>query len=95
MPSSLEDAGYTADNQAGSSQNVVLADIYALDWRTVFNKSIHTFLANYAMYYFDIDRMIFSPADTDLMLALKNTAVCAGIDASGSYLRSQFPQLTL
>ena len=95
MPSSLEDSGYTADSQSGSSQNVTLGDIYALDWRVVFNKSIHTFLANYAMYYFDIDRMIFSPADTDLMLALKNTAVCAGIDASGSYLRQQFPQLVL
>ena len=95
MPSSLEDAGYTADNNAGSSQNVQMADIYNLDWRSVFNKSIHTFLANYAMYYFDVDRMIFSPGDTDLMLAVKNTAVCAGIDASGSYLRTQFPQLIL
>jgi hypothetical protein len=95
MPSSLEDAGYTADNASGSTQNVMLSDIYALDWRTVFNKSIHSFLANYAMYYFDIDQMIFSPADTDLMLALKNTAVCAGVDVAGAYLRQQFPQLTL
>ena len=95
MPQSLEDAGYTQDNQAGSTQNVVMADIFNLDWRSVFNKSIHTFLVNYALYYWDLDRMIFSPADTDVMLAVKNTALIQAIDYSGAMLRKQFPQLVI
>ena len=67
MPSSLEDMGYTTAAQSGGGQNnVTMSDIYSLDVRTIFNKSIYQFLANYALYYFDVDAMIFSSADTDV-----------------------------
>lgn len=82
-------------SQAGSASSVSLADLYGLDFKTIWNKSISTFLVQYAMFYFDIDQMVFSPADTDLMLALKNTGVIAASDALGSYVRASFPALIM
>jgi len=95
MPSSLEDAGYKASVSGGGKDNVSMSDIMNLDIRTIFNKSVYQFLANYGLYYFDVDNMIFSPADTDMVLALKQTALQQVLDVGAAYLRMQFPQLIL
>jgi hypothetical protein len=95
MPSSLEDMGYTTAAQSGGSDNITMADIYGLDVRVIFNKSIYQFLANYALYYFDVDAMIFSSADSDVVLAMKQTFLQQALDTSAAYLRTQFPQLVL
>jgi hypothetical protein len=47
------------------------------------------------MFYFDIDQQVFSPGDSDLMLAAKNTGVIVASDALGAWLRTSFPGLVM
>jgi hypothetical protein len=98
-PSSLEDASLGSSNLApavvsGNSQ-VTLADLYALDFRTIANKSLSAYLVNFLIYYMDLDAMIFTPADSDMVLALKQTALQAGVDIAGAWVRTSFPNLVI
>ena len=95
MPVSLEDNNLTPAVAGGHSTPVSLADFYALDLKTIYNKSISSFLVLYAMFYFDLDASVFSPGDTDFMLALKNTAVLQAVEAIGANVRRAFPQLIM
>jgi hypothetical protein len=95
MSVSLEDNNLTPAVAGGSTAPVSLADFYALDLKTIYNKSISSFLVLYAMFYFNLDAMVFTGADSDLMLALKNTFVLQGVEALGASVRRQFPQLIM
>jgi hypothetical protein len=98
-PSTLEDASLGSANLApamsGRSDQVTLADLYALDFRTIMNKSLSAYLVNFGIFYMDLDTLIFSPADTDMMMALKQTALQAGVDIAGSWVRTSFPNLVI
>ena len=85
----------TAGQTRGLQSDVALADITNLDIRTIYNKTIYTFLANWGMFYLNLDDMIFNPADENYVTALKATAVSVGIDLAGSALRRQFPMLIM
>ena len=95
MPFSLEDSSITPAVAGSQTGAVQLADLYALDVRTIYNKSIYAFLAQWGLLYFNLDNQIFSPADTDMMLALKNTGLMVGIDIIAAQTRKMFPQLVL
>jgi hypothetical protein len=92
--SGLEDSTVTS-MAVGSSSASLLSDLYTLDFKSLYNRSISTFLIQYAMFYFDIDQQVFSPGDSDLMLAAKNTGVIVASDALGAWLRTSFPGLVM
>ena len=95
MTVSLEDNNLTPAIAGGNTAPVSLADFYALDIKTIWNKSISSFLVLYGMFYLDLDAMIFNPGDSDLILALKNTAVLQATEALGASVRRSFPQLIM
>ena len=79
----------------GNSGTVQLNDLTTLDVRAVYNKSIYAFLAQWLIFTMDWDQQIFSPADSDMILALKNTVLMMGIDITAAQVRQMFPQLIL
>jgi hypothetical protein len=94
-PATLEDMSLGTSNLAPAmvapkSQQVTLADVYALDIRTIIN-----YLVNFGIFYFDLDAMIFSPADSDMVMALKQTALQAGVDVAGAWVRTQYPNMVI
>ena len=99
MSHTLEDQSLLPPPPAGSGSGAVgavqLSDLYAMDLKTIYNKSIFAFLSQYAMFYFDIDQMIFNAGDSDLVLAAKNTAVMMGTELASAQLRRAMPQLIL
>lgn len=99
-PATLEDMSLGTSNLAPAmvapkSQQVTLADVYALDIRTIINKSLYAYLVNFGIFYFDLDAMIFSPADSDMVMALKQTALQAGVDVAGAWVRTQYPNMVI
>jgi hypothetical protein len=99
MTTSLEDnllsPGVAGGLGGGVSAPVSLSDLYSLDVRTIYNKTISSFLILYGMFYLDIDRMIFSAGDSDMMLALKNAGVYQAVDSLGAMVRRQFPGIIM
>ena len=98
MTTSLEDNNLTpgvAGGLGGVSAPVSLSDLYSLDVRTIYNKTISSFLILYGMFYLDVDRMVFSPGDSDMMLALKNAGVYQVVDSLGAMVRRQFPGIIM
>jgi hypothetical protein len=80
---------------ASPNGNVQLSDLMAMDFKTIYNKSVYHFVAQWAMYYFNLDEQIFNPGDTDMMVAAKATAVSIAVDIAGASLRRQFPALIM
>ena len=75
--------------------NVSYSDLMSMDFKVILNKSMATVLFQYLFYYFGIDEMVYSPLDTDFMLALKSSGVFVATDLGSAYLRQRFPQLVL
>lgn len=97
MSHTLEDQSLLPPPSGGSGAvgSVQLSDLYALDVKTIYNKSIFAFLSQYLMFYFDLDKQIFSPGDSDMVLAIKNTGVMMATDMVSAQLRRAMPQLIL
>jgi len=97
MSQTLEDQSLLPPPSAGGNASgaVQLSDLYALDIKTIYNKSIFAFLSQYAMFYFDIDQQIFNAGDSDVVLAMKNTGVMMATDLVSAQLRRAMPQLIL
>jgi hypothetical protein len=95
LPTDLVDTSMAPAVSGGKSGAVALSDLYSLDLKTIYNKTIFQFLVQWGMYSFDIDQMIYTGAESDVMLAAKGVAVTQLTDVAGAFLRQQFPGLVM
>lgn len=99
----LEDFGVQPGTSAGSvpgsvaadAHHVTMMDISSLNFRAIYNKSIYQFLAQWAIYAYNLDDQLFAPGEPDWMAAAKSTALSVGIDLAASQLRQSFPMLIM